>query len=414
MIPPIRIKLSHPLDAMGAFNKGKSSAEFVEPKKPRTPMRDCGRPTCPGVCPLKVVVQKHGTSNPAKCRVCERKFTIPPGAEKLFPAKPTSTQGNTQAKQELDKLRNQVSQLKEQNQKLHQAKTSEEDSGTKEGEELVKPSVKVSNLEKAVLVCKELGASTVDLEKQLVEAKKLLDRPGDPCRAILGKLNAAVKKEEQLTKQLEVDFKKLQTTKSKLEEASFNVFTIQNEKDQLFKEYGHDKLTSSEHFTPPEGLSPDDVQKWNDMCSEQFKVLYSRLKESFSSHLLAKSPPEEKQEGDGGQEPKAKSPQKGTPSLKPAPLPLGESEAPPPTMDIDAKGGGTKRALEEDEGDTPKENGGSSSSKEKGEELDELRLKYQDMAAKKANSILDELRQQQDAADVVVDGSASEDSSENL
>ena len=80
-------------------------------------------------------------------------------------------------------------------------------------------------------------------------------------------------------------------------------------------------------------------------------------------------------------------------------------------MDIDLKGGGTKRALEEDEGDTPKENGGTSSSNEKGEELDELRLKYQDMAAKKVASNMQKLHQ--DAANVVVDESAS-DSSENL
>ena len=127
----------------------------------------------------------------------------------------------------------------------------------------------------------------------------------------------------------------------------------------------------------------------------------------FASPLLAKDPLDEKQEGEGKQEPKAKSHKTGTP-IKPAPLAISGSEAPPPAMDVDAKGPGTKRALENDDGDIPKENGDASPS-EKGEGLDELRLKYHEMAAKKANNILAGLREQQDAANVVVDESASED-----
>ena len=404
--------MSSIVDAMARYFGGnKTPADFVEPRKPRIQMRGCTRPTCPGVCPLKVVVQKHGTAKPALCRVCERKFTIPPGAEKLFPAKTTTPKGHTPQKQELDKLRNQVSQLKEQ---LHKHKGKEEDSGEKEGDEPpVKPSLKVSNLEKCIRACKEVGASTVDLEKQLAEAKKLLDKPGDPCKAILGKLNHAIKREEQLQNQLAIDFKKLEATQAKLQEASVTVLSIQNEKDLLFKQYGHDKQDKgpAQAFTPPEELSGDDVQRWNDMCSEQFTILYNKLKENFTATFPVSN--DEEQEDEGAEEPKQKSQKKGTPPNKPAAQPLGpeaplalaaEANGKELVMDIDSKGGGTKRTS--DALDEPKSAASASSSSNTGGGEAELTLKFKEMASKKLALSMQKL--QLEAANAVVDEKESD------
>ena len=69
----------------------------------------CKRRSCPGVCPAKVVAHRHGTGKPARCRVCEQEFTLPPGAADLYPAN---------NKKQSPSESNQVKQLKEHNARL--------------------------------------------------------------------------------------------------------------------------------------------------------------------------------------------------------------------------------------------------------------------------------------------------------
>ena len=267
---------------MAPNNKGNNaSAGIVLPNKSLPWMHGCKRNTCPGVCPLKVVVRQHGTTNPAKCKVCGQKFTLPPGSERLFPAKATAAKGGqavTKQEQEIAKLKNQLAQSKQHIDVLRAGTPNSE----KEGPEVSdKPSVKVPDIEKAIEVCKSVGASTVELEKQLAAAKEVVEKTGDPCRAILGKLNAAINREQQLHKQLAIDYQKLEATKSKLLEASATVLETQAQKELLLKKHGHIEPDPF-HISPPQHLSTVEEQKWKDMCAEHFTTLVAKLKEAFT------------------------------------------------------------------------------------------------------------------------------------
>ena len=188
---------------------------WVVPKKTNTMLRECQRPTCPGVCPLKVVVHKHGSVNPARCRVCERKFTIPPGAEKLFHGKDTTDKGGGAESRQVQQLKK---QLEQKNKALAELRKDWHPSVDRASDEVAKPKQTVAALQKALSAVKEAGLSSLveGLEKQLAAAKEAAEeKPGDPLKAIFGKLNAAKAREKQIQEQLRKDLEKTSNNKAK-------------------------------------------------------------------------------------------------------------------------------------------------------------------------------------------------------
>ena len=260
---------------------------WAAPKNPATMLQDCKRPTCRGVCPLKVVVAKHGSANPARCRVCERKFTIPPGAEKLFHGKDTTNKGG---KHETNQIKLLKQQLAQKDKALAEMQKIPQDSAEKADAD-EKPKQTLADLQNALRVCMQEGCTeeAKGLEKKIAEFNNSSDnqKAGDPCRAILGKLNAAKNREMQLQEQLRKDFDKLEVTKKKLLEASADVLIIQDKKDKLFSEHGHNGEAPGAATLPaPKGLTPEQTQMWKTFVDGQQEA----MRQLFAKMLVATPP----------------------------------------------------------------------------------------------------------------------------
>ena len=271
------------------------NSDFVAPNKSAAIMQPCPRATCPGKCPLKVVVKRYSTVSPARCRVCERKFTYPPGAEKLFEYKDSKPRGgnvpvhaNTQS--EVNKLKNQLAQSKQHNTLLQQklAGTGGASSEEQEGGPKAKPKGNLPALQKALASAKEAGFEETSeyvkvLEAKVAEAKAAAEegKTGDPCKAILGKLHAAQAKQTQLEDQLKKDAERFRACQAKYLEASKSVLALEEEKEQLLKKHGHIPAQGNASVEPPPNLPPAKRDEFKALFEEQLAQLYKNLAAQF-------------------------------------------------------------------------------------------------------------------------------------
>ena len=241
----------------------------------------CKRRNCPGVCPAKVVAHKYGTGKPARCRVCEQEYTLPPGAAELFP--------NSNKKQSPAET-NQVKQLREQNARLKAQldKQKEADSETKaKGAEDEATKQNVKGLQAAFDQLQKSGATKellASLEKELKAAKEAAKPKagGDPCKIILGKLTAAKNRKKQLEDQYKKDLEKLSATKLKLVEVTKEVLVTEKQKDALFKEHGHTHAKVDTLFSPPKGCTPLQAMQWVSFCESQQQAMQKFFGEVFT------------------------------------------------------------------------------------------------------------------------------------
>ena len=194
-----------------------SGGDFSTPKKPATSLLGCQRKGCPGVCPTKVVVAKARTDKPARCRVCERKFTVPPGSDKSVPAKQTTTKGE-QAKpgtDEVKKLRQELALKDKRMAELEAHQSANVDEGGGEAVSSEKnPKQRLFELENLLKGAKDNGLFEIakDLEKKVSDLRETIEAGkagGDPCTAILRKLKAAQNRQAQLREQIQKDFDRL-------------------------------------------------------------------------------------------------------------------------------------------------------------------------------------------------------------
>ena len=265
------------LDAMAQNYKGKETKGvgvdadgYSQPKNPARQMRSCVGHTCNGVCPLSVVVRQHGTAKPAICRECGRKFTVPPGAEKLF--KKADVPVNT----ELTKLRKQMAEMQK---KLD---SSAAEPASKSNEE--PPKAIVTGLQAALDSAKEAGVSEIiikQMQKDVDAAKQIeaASRSGCPLKAMWGKNTAAKSKLDQLAAQVVKDIERLENTQKRAWEAACTLSKLEEQKKRLLVQQGH--ITE-----PPEGKGAallSAVPPAN--LSEEQKVLWQAKVDKFNTEL---------------------------------------------------------------------------------------------------------------------------------
>ena len=145
----------------------------------------CLRPGCTGACPLTVALHKTNNGQPPCCRVCQRKFKIPQGAQRI--SNTVRGQRNDQPNPTTQRLVYEVASLKEQ---LADAVAPNNNAGGSKPSttETAKPSLK--QLQAAVDACKAAGISSTVAEDALAKAKEA-EAGVTTLKSVLGKTAGA-------------------------------------------------------------------------------------------------------------------------------------------------------------------------------------------------------------------------------
>ena len=239
------------------------------PKRAAAPLLYCQRQGgCTGSCPLKVALHKRGQGAPAKCRVCQRVFWIPPGADRwtnlMAPRSKQARRSNQQLQQQVKDLTQQLAAAKDPSSAVSAPEP---------------PSVQ--KLQAAVDACKLAGISSSDAEAQLAKAKADEVAPTS-LRAVLGKLSAAEAHAKQVADQLVKDEEKVQTTRKKCSDAADQIAVLRAEKERLIQLEGTTKPSdplSLAVVPPPPGITLEQQQNWDNVLAAAQAALKAQLEE---------------------------------------------------------------------------------------------------------------------------------------
>ena len=149
--------------------------------RPQTTLLQCSNWACAGCIPLHVAVHKQATGTPAHCRICDKRYKIPPGAERNVQKRPPQAAPSANPKDLAAQLKQKESQIKQLQQKCNSLQNGV-DKAPPEGGDLPpdeKLSEQIPKRQNYVNSLEELGRDATQAKLELQQAKDARDAARD-------------------------------------------------------------------------------------------------------------------------------------------------------------------------------------------------------------------------------------------
>ncbi len=261
---------------------------------------------CPGTILAAVAAHKLSQGKPACCRVCNRRYKVPHGAERTN--NNNTRNGNGMQAKQLAEQAKQIADL--QKQLASKSTTDANTSNATKAESGAKMDVK--KLQTIIDNSKEanLPATIIaDLEKQLQEAKEQEATQGNDLNSVLRKLKSAEAHCKQMADQVSKDQERLKKTNEKALEPTSVVCKLREEKKRLLVAEGYKAepvaidLVKGAPEVPKEA-NEQQRKQWESLVQEAKTAqeelankLHAHLQD-FAKNIAATLPPQEKDDQD--------------------------------------------------------------------------------------------------------------------
>jgi hypothetical protein len=192
---------------------------------------------CIGTCPLKVIVHRSQTSEPASCKICGEQYVVPVWAKTLF-GNPTSYGGSTKATDgKVARLEKEKADLQKQLKAAKAGQGSELDA--KDG----KPKPSIAELQQILDLANKIGSTEMAkiAQADLDEARKADKSHGvtNTLDAVFAKLERDKKRRDQAAANVLHAQEKLAVLEATALEAAKQFIITEIEKDRLLLLDGH-------------------------------------------------------------------------------------------------------------------------------------------------------------------------------
>ena len=242
---------------------------WSSPKRPLRIVRNCPRAGCNGTCPLATIARLHKTDKPATCRVCGRRYPLPPGTADLLAGQGTQV---LPKQDETAALKKEVAQLRRELASAQPLPPASPDVPSAS-----KPSA--AELEARLEQAKQWGDPRIIslCQAELDAAKSAANESSDSAlKKVLGKLSQANAHASQMASNVVKDTERLSNTQLKAQEAAKQVALLEKERDRLFLKQGHVPEKAA-LLKAPEHLSSGDKLLYDSVISEVLALAKEKL-----------------------------------------------------------------------------------------------------------------------------------------